>query len=93
MCLPLFGFFVVWLPEKGKMSHHKSYTGGKGCRESYSQMEIQNHRTQSHNWENMGGMVCALFSVLLGVASVLELGVVGLGWRWRSVGCWYIDQG
>ena len=86
MSLLLFGFFVDWLPEKGKMSHHKSYTGGKGCRESYSQMEIQNHRTQSHNWENMGGMVGALFSVLLGVERVLELGVVGL----KVVECWLL---
>ena len=84
MSLLLFCFFVGWLPKKGKMSHHKRYTGGKGCRESYSQMEIQNHRNQSHSWENMGGMVGELFSVLLVVEMVLELGVVGL----QVVECW-----
>ena len=49
-------------------------------------MEIQNHRNQSHSWENMGGMVGELFSVLLVVEMVLELGVVGL----QVVECWQL---
>ena len=41
-------------------------------------MDIQNHRNQSHNWENMVGMVAALISVSLGVERALEFRAVGL---------------
>jgi len=67
------------------MSLHKNCTVDKGCKMSYNQKETQNHKTQSHNMETVGGMDVVLFVVLLFEVMVLALGLAVL--ELQEVGC------